>query len=670
MEKMNGESMNIERENIKRLKEIFPEVFTEDKIDFEKLQLILGEDIEESEERYSFNWNGKRDAIRLSQTPTTGTLRPDKDNSKNWDETENLYIEGDNLEVLKLLQKSYHRKIKMIYIDPPYNTGTDIIYKNDFSDSIKYYKAFTGQIDSEGYDISTNTESDGKFHTNWLNMMYPRLRLARNLLTDDGIIIISIDDYEFYNLKKICDEIFGEYNFVGNIITRCNPQGRGKDNIDPVHEYNFIYAKNIDKMPKLKIEREKNKNEYNYLIRSGTNSRKFERPRRFYPLLIKNNQVSCITFDEYNKIYVDGEFDEVFLKDLESRYARRGYKVIYPIAQNGEEKVWQRKFERVYKECDSYIYENGQVKTPALKHRTPQSLWLDEKYSNSGSGTNVLIDLFDGLKPFDFPKSYKTVKDFVSLFVDTDDFIVLDFFSGSSTTAHAVMDLNAEDKGNRKFIMVQLPESIKSYYQRADKDRKKELKKVMDFLEENNKELVLTEVGKERIRRAGDKILENLKEKYEKASEEERKNMKNPDDLDIGFKSFKLDSSNIKEWNPEYMDKDFTMEDLVNNFVPNRNEEDILYEIILKYGIDLTAPIEEHKVNGKTIYNVGFGAIYICLDNHIDNDVVEEILKLNEENKMPNPMVVFKDTGFKNDEIKLNAKLSLNDNGIEEVVSI
>ena len=246
MEKMNGESMNIERENIKRLKEIFPEVFTEDKIDFEKLQLILGEDIEESEERYSFNWNGKRDAIRLSQTPTTGTLRPDKDNSKNWDETENLYIEGDNLEVLKLLQKSYHGKIKMIYIDPPYNTGKDFVYKDNYRDNMKNYLEFTEQVDEEGHKLSTNTDTSGRYHTDWLNMMYPRLRLARNLLTDDGVIFISIDDNEVHNLRKICDEIFGEDNFVASIIWKKRSAPPNDKIIGSIHEYIVIYAKNLE----------------------------------------------------------------------------------------------------------------------------------------------------------------------------------------------------------------------------------------------------------------------------------------------------------------------------------------------------------------------------------------------------------------------------------------
>ncbi|MSS44023.1 site-specific DNA-methyltransferase [Anaerosalibacter bizertensis] len=614
MEKINGESMDIERENIKRLKEIFPEVFTEDKIDFEKLQLILGEDIEESEERYSFNWNGKRDAIRLSQTPTTGTLRPDKDNSKNWDETENLYIEGDNLEVLKLLQKSYHGKIKMIYIDPPYNTGKDFVYKDNYRDNMKNYLEFTEQVDEEGHKLSTNTDTSGRYHTDWLNMMYPRLRLARNLLTDDGVIFISIDDNEVHNLRKICDEVFGEDNFVANFIWQKTYSTKNNNKyVSEDHDYILCFSKDIGKI-----------NQFNRLARTKES-------------------------DRYYK-YDDNDGRGLYRLDNITAAGQRGYDIEY----NGKTykepypSGWRFKEETMYKLIkDNRIYlPEDADKRPQVKRYLNEQEGLISKtilpYELVGHTDSANRKLFNLLqdKLFDYPKPVELMK-YLCALVSNKDSIILDFFSGSSTTAHAVMDLNAEDGGNRKFIMVQLPEPT---------DEKSEAYKAGYK--------TIADIGRERIRRAGDKILEDNKDK------------EGIEDLDIGFKSFKLDSSNIKEWNPEYMDKDFTMENLVNNFVPNRNEEDILYEIILKYGIDLTAPIEEHKVNGKTIYNVGFGAIYICLDNHIDNDVVEEILKLNEENKMPNPMVVFKDTGFKNDEIKLNAKLSLNDNGIEEVVSI
>lgn len=651
MTKLTGETLNIEEENIQKIKELFPEVNTDGKIDFDKLKQLLGDYVEDSDERYNFTWNGKGEALRISQTPSMGTLRPAPEESKNWDETENLYIEGDNLEVLKLLQKSYFNKVDVIYIDPPYNTGNDIIYKNDFHDSLEYYKTFTNQINVDGFKLSTNQEYNGRYHTNWLNMMYPRLRLAKNLLTDDGIIVMAIDDYEFDNLKKIADEIFGQNNFIGSVVVRSNPQGRGKKNIDPVHEYNFIYAKNISKIKNLEIKRDDKDLKFNYLIRSGTNSRKFERPYRFYPMLIKNGEVECITKEEYLGIYNGTKFNEEYLKKLEVNYKRKGFKVVFPIAQDGEEKVWQREFDRVMKECHSYIYENGQIKTPPFKYRTPQSLWLDEKYSNSGSGTNILINLFKGLKPFDFPKSFRTVKDFISL-VNKKDMLVLDFFAGSSTTAHAVMDLNIDDGGQRKFIMVQLPESLENTYESANKDRKKELKKVIDYLKNNDKSLTLGEIGKERIRRAGEQI---------------KNDNKNNQMLDIGFKTFKLDSSNIKEWNPgRYDDVQLAIEDSLSPYVEGRTEKDVVYEMILKMGLDLTYPVKEYKVNGQTVYSVGYGFLMISLADEINLDIAEKMIEIKDKYEPEEFRVIFRDEGFRNDTDKTNIKETLRSAGLAE----
>ena len=288
MEKLQGTSMDIVQDNIEKLKQIFPEIFTEGKIDFQVLKQLLGEHIENDKERYSFTWKGKTQARQIAQDKSTGTLRPDRDNSKDWENTENLYIEGDNLEVLKLLQKSYHGKIKMIYIDPPYNTGTDILYKNNYSTPLEYYKKFIGEISDENFVLTTNSDTSGRYHSNWLSIMYPVLKLGRNLLSQDGIIVIAIDDYEQSRLKLLCDEIFGEYNFIGTIITRCNPQGRGKKNIDPVHEYHLVYSKNVEMMKELKVKkRNYTKDDFSNLLRSGTNSRREERPRRYYPILFK-----------------------------------------------------------------------------------------------------------------------------------------------------------------------------------------------------------------------------------------------------------------------------------------------------------------------------------------------------------------------------------------------
>lgn len=343
MEKLQGTSMDIVQDNIEKLKEIFPEIFTEGKIDFEVLKQLLGEKIESDNERYSFNWKGKTEAREIAQEVSSGTLRPEHNvlnTTHTHTHTSNLYIEGDNLEVLKLLQKSYHGKIKMIYIDPPYNTGTDIIYKNNYNSSLEYYKKFIGEISDENFVLTTNSDTSGRYHSNWLSMIYPVLKLGRNLLSQDGIIVIAIDDYEQSRLKIICDEIFGEYNFIGTVITRCNPQGRGKKNIDPVHEYHLIYSKNFDFMKELKIKkRNYTKDDFSNLLRSGTNSRREERPKRYYPILFKNKKIEMITFDEYEKIYSkETGFNEEHIEKLTKKYEEKGYKIIFPIAKNGEKK--------------------------------------------------------------------------------------------------------------------------------------------------------------------------------------------------------------------------------------------------------------------------------------------------------------------------------------------
>lgn len=641
MEKLNGASMDIVQDNVEKLKQIFPEIISEGKIDFEVLQQLLGKDIDVEQERYSFNWHGKSNARRIAQEPSTGTLLPSKEDSKNWDNTENLYIEGDNLEVLKLLQKSYHNKIKMIYIDPPYNTGTDILYKNNFFDNLTYYKKFTGQISDENFTLTTNSESSGRYHSNWLSFMYPKLKLARNLLTNDGLISIAIDDYEQSRLKVLCDEIFGEYNFIGVIVTRCNPQGRGKKNIDPVHEYHLIYCKNIEFLQELKIlKKNYTKDDYSNLLRSGTNSRKLERPYRFYPILVKNNKVEMIQPDEYKKIYSkEMGFDETYICYLDNYYKEKGYEVIFPIARNGEEKVWQRTFDRVSNEYNTYIYHNGQIKVPAEETRTPTSLWADDTHSNVSYGTNLLMNLFNQEKTFDYPKSVYTVKDFLSL---VNDGIILDFFSGSATTAHATMQLNAELGTNRKFILVQLPEKItpdKNAFSLGYKN--------------------ICEIGKERIRRAGEKI-----------KADESLPLENREKLDTGFKVFKLDTSNIKEWDSETTDLKQSLFDSVDNIKSDRTSLDVLYEILLKYGLDLNVPIVENK----DFYSIGGGTLLVNLNKTITLDVIDSIskeykmlLEIDEDYKTT---VVLRDSSFKNDIDKTNAIQKLKQAGIKEIRSI
>lgn len=617
---------NLADEKFEALKKLFPNAITETidengevvrAIDKDALaQEISNEVVEGRDERYQFTWPDKRKAVLNANAPISKTLRPCREESVNFDETENLYIEGDNLDVLKLLQETYLGKVKMIYIDPPYNTGNNILYINDFSMSIEEYMEISNQRDDDGNRIFLNTETNGRFHTDWLNIMYPRLKLARNLLTEDGYLVIAIDDNELYNLKKILDETFGEQNYIGTIVTRSNPQGRNKNNIDPVHEYHLVYSKNFVKLPLLKIKkRNVSEGEYRNLRRSGTNSRKAERPFRYFPILAKNNKVEIITQEEYKKIYADNlEFDEDYLEELRNKYEKKGYKFILPIAADGEEKVWQREFSRVMNEYESYIVDNDQIKSPIDKYRTPISLWSEDIYSNVSKGTNQLKKYFDDKSIFDFSKSIYTLKDLISLNTDVNE-IVLDFFSGSSTTAHAVMELNAEDSGNRKFIMVQLPEET---------DEKSEAYKA------GYKNIC--EIGKERIRRAGKKILEDNKDK------------EGIENLDIGFRVLKTDTSNMKDvyYKPADLNQNFLSE-LADNIKGDRTPEDLLFQVMLDLGIPLSTSIDVIKIEGKDVFVVDDGYLIACFDKDIDDALVTEIAK-----KGP-AFAVFRDSSMKSD---------------------
>ena len=529
----------------------------------------------------------------------------------------------------------------MIYIDPPYNTGNDILYKNNFIIPLEYYKRFIGEISDENFVLTTNSDTSGRYHSDWLSMMFPVLKLGRNLLSNDGIIVIAIDDYEQSRLRMMCDEIFGEYNFIGTIVTRCNPQGRGKKNIDPVHEYHLVYSKSIENMKELKIKKKKYTEEsFSNLLRSGTNSRKEERPKRFYPILVKNDKVKMITIEEYQKIYSKEEgFNEEYIEKLRKKYEEEGNLVIFPIAKNGEKKVWQRTFERVLEEYETYIYDGNQIKIPSEEMRTPASLWNEDVYSNVSYGTNLLIKLFNQEKIFDYPKSLYTVKEFISM---VDDGYILDFFSGSATTAHAVMQLNVEEEQNKKFILVQLPQKI-------SKDRN------ISVLGYKN----ICEIGKERIRRAGEKI-----------KSDESLPLENREKLDIGFKVFKLDSTNIKEWDTDTKDLQQTLLDSMENIKADRNSLDILYEILLKYGLDLNIAIEENK----DFYSIGGGSLLVSLNKKINDEVInsicEEYRNLLEIDKDFKTTVILRDNSFKNDVDKTNAIKKLEQVGINEIRSI
>ena len=648
MKNLTGESMNITEENLKAMQQLFPEAFEEGKIDFDVLRQLLGDFVDDEQERYSFKWNGKGKALRLSQTPSMGTLRPCKEESKNWDNTENLYIEGDNLEVLKLLQKSYYGKVKMIYIDPPYNTGGDFVYKDNFHDNIQNYKEITGQVDGEGNKIDTNTESNGRFHTDWLNMMYPRLRLARNLLTDDGVIFISIDDNEQENLKRLCDEIFGADNFIAQLVWEKKKKGSFLSNdITNVKEYVLVYVKNktsfsgligeitsaVETYPCINAV---NKRELRK-IPAGISSKYKEKD--FF--MAKGTEISDTTMSivlHSDLVIKDGVLDKELILEGNWRYS-----------QNAMEEYAEEN--KLYITRDLYLRRIvDEVRNKTLKDLLPRVgsdndvSYKDDinimNLNTSGWGSNEDADeelrlLFGVQKLLEYPKPSRLIAKLLVSYRNTSDDIFLDFFSGSATTAHAVMNLNAEDGGHRKFIMVQLPEPT---------DKKSEAYKA------GYKNIC--EIGKERIRRAGDKI---KAEAGDKAA-----------DLDIGFKVFKLDSSNLQKWKPQPDDLVMTLQQATDNFLPDRTEQDVLYEIMLKMGLELTCQIEEEQAAGETVYIIGGGALMICLGRNITTAVAEAVVKLHEEYESELWQVVFRDTGFASDMDKTNVKETLKVAGLDE----
>jgi adenine-specific DNA-methyltransferase len=603
MKKLDKNSLDVVKQNIEKLKEIFPDVFTEDKIDFEKLRENLGEFVDESDEKYQFTWFGKKKANQLALTPTKATLRPAKNESKNWETTKNIYIEGDNLEVLKVLQKAYYKKIKMIYIDPPYNTGKDFIYKDNYKDNLKNYLALTGQVDEEGNPLTTNTETSGRKHSNWLNMIYPRLKLARNLLKDDGVIFVSIDDNEVHNLRKIMDEIFGEENFVGEIVRKTKSMTADKKTgFNLQHESLLVYARNLDNIF-LKGE-EKDYKDYKNpdndpngewvsgdpTAKSGNESLRFK---------IINPYTGQVDLPPKGRYWA-------FSKETFTKYVEAG----------------KIKFKKEKKENERGFIFKRYKKELKSEHNSVNSLFAIENDYMNQKATKELKEMFDN-EFFENPKPVKFIKKLIKYSTSTSD-LILDFFSGSATTAHAVMELNAEDGGNRQFILVQLSEPI---------DEKSEAYKA------GYKNIC--EIGKERIRRAGEKIKEDYKDK------------ELIDNLDIGFKVFKLDSTNIKEWdsNPDNLEK--SLLDYEEFIKEDRSEEDLLYEILLKYGIDLTAPIEEKEINGKKVYIVGFGSFIIYFDE-IDIKIAKEIIDLVKNYESDFTVLVLKDDSFATSQDKVN----------------
>ncbi|MFC8560227.1 site-specific DNA-methyltransferase [Peribacillus frigoritolerans] len=600
MQKLEGRTFNVVQDNIEKLKNLFPDVFTENKVDIDKLRIVLGEHVEKDKERYEFTWNGKTEAIQLAQKQTTGTLRPCKDESVNWDTTQNLYIEGDNLEVLRILQSSYRNKVKMIYIDPPYNTGKDFIYKDDFHNNVKNY------IERLSENMKSNAETQGRFHTDWLNLMYPRLKLARNLLTTDGVIFISIDDHEVHNLRKICDEIFGDENFVAEIAwekvhTRKNSAKYFSDS----HEYVLCYAKNKQNWNRNLIPRENTDNYSN-----PDNDPKG--PWKSDPIYANN---------PYEADYEIKKPTGISLKRPQGKYWRYSEETIKKAI---EEKRILWGVGDSYPTLKRYLSEvqDGLV---------PVTLFNREFAGDNAYGNNELKSVFGIDKLFPYPKPTKLIERLLQIGSDENS-IIMDFFSGAGSTAHAILKQNAENKGNRRFILVQIPDPTneKSDAYKAGYSN-------------------ICEIGKERIRRVGKKILEETQTKEPSI------------EVDVGFKVFRLADSNLKMWDGESLDVEKSLLDFVEPVKEGRTQKDVVYEVLLKYGVDLTVPIEELSIVGKTSYSVGMGYLFICLEHNLTLEQIEEIAKHKPSR------VVFYDEGFKNDTIRTNAQQILKRYGVEDI---
>lgn len=665
-----SKSLDITDANIEQLKQIFPDVFSEGKVDFDALKAILGEAVDDSDERYNFTWNGKNRARQIAQTPSTGTLRPCKEDSVNWDSTENLFIEGDNLEVLKLLQKSYHKKVKMIYIDPPYNTGKDFVYKDNFRDNIKNYLKQTGQVDSEGNKLSTNSDTSGRYHSDWLNMIYPRLKLAKNLLREDGVIFISIDDNEIKNLKSVCDEIFGEDNLLGQFIWNTEGNTDNQYKVKVNHEYILAYYKNINFSDSAIGHVIDPNTPEDSNLRKGFADNNINKNNPANPPSIVELPAGFPSSEDslvYKKKNIDDKFFEITGSE---KYISEEVKQNYDLEPKSGLPV----------KLDDMIIENGVLIKPCriyvglanknkllefinngMKEIPDDNGEMISFYINANAGVRYrkkrdkarnILSVLKGfgtteknktmLKKkgvyFDYPKPYQLIEYLISIGCEDRDSLFLDFFAGSATSAHSIMKLNSRDNGKRKYILVQLPENVKKN----------------------------SEAEKNGFNNISDLSIKRIKVSPELISEETGNT-----EYDKGFKLLKLDETNICRWDADFDDLAPALQLAAKSIKPERTSEDVLYEILLKYGIELTTLVEEVNVEGKQVFVVGAGALIVCLDDDITEAVVEGIAALIDELEPESTQVVFKDEGFANDDnVKTNAVQILKQHGVEDVKSI
>ncbi len=669
-----AQSADLVGANIAQLKKLFPELLTENAhgvaVNVDVLKALVGDKTAtDADEKYGLNWHGKRRARQLALTPSTGTLRPCPDESVDWDTTQNLMIEGDNLEVLKLLQKSYANKVKLIYIDPPYNTGKDFVYPDNFQDNIKNYLEITGQSEG-GAKVSSNTEASGRFHTDWLNMIYPRIRLARNLLRDDGALFVSIDDGEVDNLKKVGCEIFGEECFVGILSVLVNPRGRHLDKyIAQTHDNIAVFVKNPEIVGSIygmakdgamleEYDKEDQKGKYRELGLRNRNQafNPITRPNLFFPL------------------YVEPATGEVSTKQDQYFVVE-----VLPVTPDGVKTCWTWGREKIELENDlltasvttdgswrvfrkDYLNgEDGEVASTLAK-----SVWLDKEFNND-YGRKAIKELL-GASVMDFPKSPFLIQRVISIASESSD-IVMDFFAGSGTTGHAVMAQNEIDGCSRRYILVQLPESLSP--------ENKLQKTAADFCDQIGKPRTIAELTKERLRRAATKI------RAASASQTGATGQLGLEDSfqppapapDLGFRVFKLDHSNIRAWNPQPADLEQAVIEYEDHVLAGRTESDILYELLLKLGLDLCVPIATRQLAGVDVHAVGGGVLLACLAPAITSADVETlangIIAWHQELAPAGESTcVFRDSAFEDDVAKTNLTAILAQSGIENVRSL
>ena len=678
-------SQDVVTQNIEQLQELFPDAWTEGKLDFEVLKQLLGGVVDDREEKFGLNWHGKRNARRLALTPSSGTLRPCPDESVEWDMTQNLLIEGDNLEVLKLLQKSYSGKVKMIYIDPPYNTGHDFVYPDDYQDSIGHYLQLTGQIDGTGAKLTSNPETSGRFHSNWLSMIYPRLKLAKNLLRDDGVIFISCGDKEIGNLVSLVNDIFGEENRIG-LIARMMKSGGAKGNFfTPNFDYILVFARQVENAEhfraplsedqigvyynKLQVGGERAGETYGEerLYKASLDPRANQRywikcpdgsfaipPGKNFPSPVQEGCKVTPTADDgvwkwvYSRYAEEYGLDNIVFKETSTSALvdEKGQ----PSKWNIYNKVWLKDQQEKGVVPPNYVslidqLEDDDRRSPVEDRESdPPSDFVDEIENRQSSAELKRLGI-----PFDFAKPSGLIEYLIqSAMLDRDD-IVLDFFAGSGTTGHSVMRHNLINSGRKRFILVQLPEQLNLD---DPNDRPAAV-----FCQELKKPLRLTEITKERLRRSGNELLKQDKP------------------FDSGFRVFKLDSSCIRTWSPNDHDFDESLLASVDHIHPDRDVNDVLYELLLKLGLDLCVPIEQKTIAKKVVHSIGAGALVVCLDTSISNADAESlahgIIELVKKQKPAGETsIVFRDSAFADDVTKTNVTAILQQHGLDNVRSL